>query len=226
MKVLGYWLLVLGYGAALQCQEPRAKSQELEDGAETIYQNDFEKEELGKDARDLNLVVMGDGEFRIKLDGQNKVLELAPYPLDTYGFLFGPAVTENVCARIRVWGASSGRRFPVFGVGLGGVGGYMLRLTPIRRELELLKADEVKQSVSCAWASGTWTVLALSVRKLKEGAWSIQGKAWQFGQDEPKEWMISCEDSEKPLSGKAGAWGTAYSGEPIRFDDLTVQSSK
>ena len=197
-----------------------------EEGAEIIYKNDFEKEEAGREARDLGLIVVGDGELRVKLDGQNKVLELAPYPLETCGFLFGPAGTEDLCARVRVFGASAGRRFPVFSVGLGGVGGYMLRLTPVRKALELLKGDEVKQSVSYTWASGTWTVLALAVHKIKDSTWSIQGKVWEYGKEEPKEWMVSFEDTEKPPSGRAGAWGTAYSGEPIRFSGLLVTRSK
>jgi hypothetical protein len=199
-----------------------------EEAAEIIYKNDFEKEEVGKEAKELGFVVISDEplDLNVKLDGQNKVLELSPYPLETCGFLFGPAGDEDLCVQVRVSGAAAGRRFPVFAVGLGGVGGYLLKLIPIRKTLELLKADDVKQSVSYTWASGSWTVLELAVRKIKEGAWRIQGKAWEHGKDEPKEWMISFEDSEKPLSGKAGAWGTAYSGEPIRFDDLAVQKSK
>ncbi|MGD0090673.1 MAG: hypothetical protein ABSE73_12205 [Planctomycetota bacterium] len=194
-----------------------------EEGAEIVYKNDLEKEEVGKEAADIGMVMVGEGDLRVKLDGQNKVLELAPYPLDTCGFLFGPAGTEDMCVRIRISAASAGRRFPVFAVGLGGVGGYMLRLTPIRKALELLKSDEVKESATYTWTSGAWTMLALSVRKLKDGAWSIRGKAWEYGKEEPKEWLVACEDTEKPPAGRAGAWGTAYSGEPVRFAGLVVQ---
>ena len=193
---------------------------------DTLYGNDFEKVDAGKEAGELGFVMIGEGDFRVKLDGQNKVLELAPNPLDSHGFLFGPAETENVLAQARFFGTAAPRRAPVFAIGLGGVGGWMLRLQPLRKALELLKADEVKQSVPYTWTSGTWTVLAICVRKVRDGAWSIQGKAWEFGKKEPKEWMISFEDNEKPPSGRAGVWGTPYTGEPIRLDDLLVQRRK
>lgn len=197
-----------------------------EEGGEAIYKADFEKEKAGTEASALGFVVIGEGDFRVKLDGQNKVLELAPYPLDSHGFLFGPAETGNAEAQVRVCAAAAGRRFPVFAVGLSGVGGYLLRLQPVRKVLELLKADEVKAAVPCTWTSGTWTVLAVSVRRVKDGAWTVRGKAWEYGKEEPKDWQLSFDDTEKPPPGRAGVWGIPYSGEPIRFDDLTVRKAR
>ena len=192
------------------------------EGSETLFKQDFEKEEAGKEIREMGFVAIGTCEFKVTPDGRNKVLELAPFPLDTAGFLFGPTESENVVAQARFFGTASGRRYPLFAVGLNGLGGYMLRLQPVRKVLELLKGDEVKKSVPYAWSSNTWTVLALSVRKSKDGVWSMQGKAWEDGKDEPKDWLLSWDDTEKPKPGRAAVWAVPYSGEPIRIDDLVV----
>jgi hypothetical protein len=197
-----------------------------EGGGEILYKSDFDKEETGKEARELGFVMVGEGDIRIKADGQHKVLELPPFPLDTCGFLFGPAESENVTAQARFFGTASGRRFPVFAVGVGGVGAYMLRLQPVRKTLDLMKGDEVKKSVPCGWTSGSWTVLALSVRKTADGAWRVQGRAWEFGKDESTEWAIAFDDNEKPKPGKAGVWVTPFSGEPIRIGELVVARAK
>jgi hypothetical protein len=34
--------------------------------------------------------------------------------------------------------------------------------------------------------------------------------------------MIAVEENQEPSSGRAGVWGMPFSGQPIRFDDLTV----
>lgn len=187
------------------------------------YQNDFEKAEVGKSAGDLEFLVIGDGDFKVVAEEKGKALELAPTPLETYGCLFGPTEVEDVEVQITAHGTLSGRRFPVFGVGLSGVGGYLFRVNPSKKNLELLKGEDVKVAVPYAWKSGTWTNVRLSVKKVKDGQWTVTGKAWERGQEEPKDPQVKFDDSEKPLSGRASFWGIPYASTPIRFDDLSVR---
>jgi hypothetical protein len=126
--------------------------------------------------------------------------------------------------RARVHSESSKRLAPRFGVGLNGVAGYRLLVTPGQDRLELLKDQEAVASAPLEWKSGTWTWLHLQIRKIAEGSWIIEGRAWADGTPEPKDWSISFEVSEAPPAGKASIWGAPYSGKPILFDDLSVIS--
>ena len=113
-----------------------------------------------------------------------------------------------------------GRRFP-FAVSLNGAGGYRLQVSPAKKSLELYKGDVVKSAVPFDWQSDKWTVLRLQLRKVKDGEWKVEGKAWTQGSSEPA-WQITVDEKEAPLAGRAGIWGSPYSGTPIRFDDLVV----
>ena len=196
------------------------------------FQTDFEKEAVDKEASQLEFMVLGEGDFRVKQDGTNKVLELAPIPMDTHGLLFGPTEKENITVQARIFGTSTGRRFPVFGIGVNGLGGYILRVNPAKKALELLKGDDVKQSIPYTWLTGTWTVFSLMITKVKDGVWSIQGKAWEQGKEDPKEpvWNtiggLQLDESEQPPAGRPSLWGVPYSAQPIRFDDLVVKKLK
>jgi hypothetical protein len=185
-----------------------------------LYQNDFEKAETGKVPDEL--MVLG-GEFVVKSEGTNNVLELPGAPLDSFAVQFGPAEKEDVAVSARVLSTAKGRRTPTFGVGLGGVGGWKLQVAPAKKALELLSDQEVKASVPFDWKSGAWTQLRLQIHKARDGAWKIEGKAWPQGEAEPKEWLISNDDSEAPVTGKASILGSPFSGMPIRYDDLVVE---
>lgn len=183
-----------------------------------IFQMTFQDAEPGK-VPDGLLVL--DGGFAVRADGDARFLELPGAPLETYGVLFGPAQTNDVAVSARIFGTSSGRRFPAFGVGLGGVNGYKLRVSPGKKQLELLKGDTVLHSVGFAWQSGQWTHLRLQVRQAGT-AWKVEGKAWGEGGGEPAQWLISHEEGEAPRPGRASIWGAPYAGTPIRYDDLTL----
>src|ERR1051325_5381156 len=149
--------------------------------AETVkplFQNDFEKAEVGKLPDGLEFAV---GEFAVKSDGTNKVLELPGAPLDSFSVQFGPVENADVAVGARIFGTAKGRRAPTFGVGLGGVGGFKLQVSPGKKALELLKDQDLKASKEFEWKPGTWTVLRLQVRKIKDGEWKIEGKAWARG---------------------------------------------
>ena len=185
-----------------------------------LYSQDFENLPAGPlpDA----FMVLG-GEFAVKHEGTNKFLELPGAPLDTFAVQFGPGEKENVAVGARVLGLAKGRRTPTFGVGLGGVSGFKLQVSPGKKTLELLKDQDSMASVGFDWKSGEWVQLRLQVRKSKEGEWKIEGKAWLQTVSEPKDWMISFDESEEPPQGKASVLGSPFAGTPIWFDDLVVE---
>ncbi len=192
-------------------------------GADTKYQNDFQKAEAGSLPEDLMVL---DGDFTVKEENGNKFIELPGAPLDAYSFLFGPNVKEDVTVTARIFGTSSGRKYPAFEVGAYGVGGYKLRVSPAKRMLELYRGDAPKANVPLKWESGKWTHLKLQVNKVGDKQWKIEGKCWTEGTSEPGEPNLVFEDAEAPSSGRASVGGMAYSGTPIRFDDLTVSDAK
>jgi hypothetical protein len=190
------------------------------EATKALYANDFEKAEPGKLPEDI--LVLG-GEFAVKADGTNKVLELPGAPLDSFGAQFGPVESAEVAVSARIFGTAKGRRAPTFGVGLGGVSGCKLQVSPGKKALELLLDQEVKASVAYDWQPGTWTQFRLQIRKLKEGEWKVEGKTWPQGGAEPKEWTISFVEKEAPVAGKASVLGSPFAGTPIWFDDLRVE---
>jgi predicted secreted protein len=190
-----------------------------EDASKPVYQNDFEKAEVGK--MPVEIMVLG-GEFAVKADGTNKVLELPGAPLDSFAAQFGPTEKQDVAVSAKIFGTSKGRRAPTFGVGLGGVSGWKLQVSPGKKAVELLRDAEVKATMGFDWKSGEWTQLRLQIRAIKDGEWKIEGKAWQNG-SEPKEWMISAKEKEEPVAGKASLLGSPFAGTPIWFDELRVE---
>jgi hypothetical protein len=50
----------------------------------------------------------------------------------------------------------------------------------------------------------------------------VEGKAWPAAQDEPADWTIFLEEKQQPPEGRAGIWGSPFSGTPILFDDLLI----
>lgn len=185
-----------------------------------LYTNGFDKAEPGKLPEDLMVL---EGGFSVQEEDGNKFLELPGAPLETFGLLFGPTETENVSASARFYGTAKGRRFPTFALGLNGVVGYKLQMSPGKKALELLKGEsEVLASVPYNWESAAWTSMRLQIRRTADGRWQLEGKAWKHADPEPAKWMISHAEKTAPISGRGGVWGMPYSGTPIRFDDLAM----
>lgn len=164
-----------------------------------------------------------DGGFAVQAEGDARFLELPGAPLETYGVLFGPAVTNNVTVTARIFGTGQGRRFPTFAVGLAGASGYKLRVSPGKKALELLKGDAVLQSTPFQWPSGNWVHLRLEVRAAGAGC-RLEGRAWAEGGIEPSGWMLTHEEAQPPRPGRASIWGAPFAGTPIRYDDLEVRA--
>src|SRR5438445_2487052 len=191
-------------------------------GDKPLYENDFEKAALDKVPDDFLVL---DGQFAVKEEGGNKFLELPGAPLDTFGVLFGPTEKEGTAVSARIFGTGKGRRYPTFAVGLNGQGtsAYRLQVSPAKKALELFKGDVVKATVPFEWQSGAWARLRLQVRKVKDGQWKVEGKAWT--DKEPPAWLVSFDEREQPVAGKASIWGSPYATTPIRFDDLKLASA-
>ncbi len=187
----------------------------------TLYENNFEKAEIGKVPADFLVL---DGGFAVKEENGNRFLELPGSPLDSFAVQFGPAEVDGVSLSARIKSTAKGRRYPTFGIGLNGVAGYKLQISPAKKMLELYKDQELKQALPYEWKSGQWTKLRLQIRKIKEGEWKIEGKAWVESSPEPSRWNIGLEEKEAPSAGRASVFGSPFSGAPIQFDDFAVSA--
>ncbi|MBI1178658.1 hypothetical protein GC207_14595 [bacterium] len=208
--------------------------------AEPLYHNDFESSPIGSQP-DGFLVI--DGQFAVQEFEGNKVFELPGAPLETFGFIFGPnfryndagdhmqfaekdgpaKLLDGVAVTARAYGLKKGRRYPTFAIGLCGVGGFKLRVAPMKGAVELVSGDTTIASVDYRFASGTWIRLKLEVR-YADGKWITEGKVWKDGETEPADWLLKHASAEKPNPGKASAWAAPFSGQPIRFDDLQIDA--
>jgi hypothetical protein len=188
---------------------------------EIKYQNNFDQAELDKVPDDFLVL---DGQFAVKEENGNKFLELPGAPLDTYGVLFGPTLKENASVAARFFGTARGRRYPTFAIGLNGLGGYKLRVSPGKKQLEIYRADEVRKAIPYDWQPGKWIYLKLTLLKSGEKEWSIEGKTWNDGAKEPEKPSIIFTDTEAPPTGRALVSGSPYSGTPVRFDDFLVSA--
>ena len=188
-----------------------------------LYNNDFQAAALDKVPADFMVMA---GAFAVKSDGANLFLELPGAPLENFGLLFGPVSKDGVSATGRFFGSKQGRKFPTFGVSLNGVGGYRLQVSPAKKALEIYKGDDLKISVPYDWVSETWIKLRIQVRKTSDNVLAVEGRVWAADAPEPTTWMIALEDKEETPAGRAGIWGSPYSGTPIRFDDLVLTPAK
>jgi hypothetical protein len=191
--------------------------------APALYTNDFSKLAPGKLPEDQFLALAG--QFEVKDVDGNRVLELAGTPIDSFGVLFGPAPKQPATeTAARIFATPTGKRVPEFGVGCGDAGGYRLWLMPRTKQVAIRKAEQIVATAPYdAWKAQTWTRFRLAVAKADGGAWTVRGKVWQDGTDEPKDWTVSFNEPEEPASGRASVWGTPYAGTPVRFDDLSVK---
>jgi len=145
-------------------------------------------------------------------------------PLETFAVQFGPARSNDVSVSASIKGMSKGRRFPVFGVGVCGVAGFKLQVSPAKQALEIYRDADLKASAPYQWASGKWVNLELQVRMKGPNAWLIEGKAWDKEMTAPAQPTVSFESKEPPLPGRCSVFGSPFSGEPIAFDAFVVKA--
>lgn len=185
-----------------------------------LFAEDFQK--LPPGPLPDEFLVLG-GDFAVKVAETNHFLELPGTPLDSFAVQFGPAEREHVSVSARIFGSAKGRRAPTFGVGLGGVSGHKLQVSPGKKALEILRDQEVKATTPYAWQPGTWTSFKLRIGKSAAGEWKVEGKAWPATEPEPIPWTVTLLDQEEPIAGRASVLGSPFAGTPIGFDDLKVE---
>jgi hypothetical protein len=187
------------------------------------YTNDFEKAQVGKVPEDIMVL---DGTFAVRSVDGNKCLELAGDPVGSFGALFGPDGLVAMDVKARIWSAAAGKRFPEAGIGADDAGGYKLFTVPARHLLQLRKGDDPVASAPFQWQTAKWIWYRLRVEPQDAKTWQIRGKAWPEGQKEPENWTVVAHDTETPSAGRASLWGSDFSEQPIRFDDLSVEKAK
>ncbi len=199
-----------------------AWAQEAATQTAVLYKNHFTGTPLGKPPKEFLIL---QGKFVISEVEGNQVLELPGEPLETYGVLFGPNQKEGLCVTARIQSESVKRLYPSFGVGLNGVSGPRLLVSPAKKNIEILRGNEVKTSSPYEWKSGSWTQLRLQIKKTSENKWRVMGKVWPGGGQEPGEWMVY-DDEKEPPNGRPSVWGIPLSGKRILFDDLVVTAAQ
>lgn len=185
-----------------------------------LFDEDFSQGKVG-DAP-ASMLVLG-GDFTIRKAGQEQFLELTGEKVGLHAVMFGPAARDDVVVEARVLGTRKGRRaFPAFGVGLNGVSGYRLMVSPAKRQLELFKGESRVASVPFTWKHGQWTHVQLKAAKGEEG-WRLSARVWAKGEKAPSKPSLVWHEKKAPLAGRATIWGAPFAGTPIRFDDLRVR---
>ena len=191
-------------------------------GAEELATVKFDFEEF-EEGTEPDLFVI-EGTFKIAAEDGNKVLQLEPLPLAESGVIFGKSLKGAASVTADVKASKLRRSTPRFGVGLHGISGYRLRVVPASSKLEVVKSDEVVQSVDYKWTSDEWLTLRLTIEAGAEGKWVIGGWVWPRGGEAPKEPAITFQSDEKLGQGKASIWGTPYSGTPISYDNVVIEN--
>jgi hypothetical protein len=173
----------------------------------------------GPVAKELVFVVEGVWEVADK-DGV-KSLKILPEPIADANAQVGDSAKGAAAISARVFATKQARSYPRFGVSVHGMSGYRLMVNGAKKQIELVKADEVVATAPFAWASDSWVILKLEAkREGAEGPWTISAKAWAEGA-EPAESLINHKDeSGMKGSGKCGLWGTPYSEQPIYFAEV------
>ena len=188
--------------------------------APTSFTEDFEKTPVGKVPESIQVL---EGEFSIRDFYGNHCLELAGDPIGGCGALLGPVELAACDVSARIWAAPSGKRFPEFGIGANGAGGAKLMIIPGVNAITIRMGDDTIATSPFAWKGAAWTVTRLQVWT-HDGKWFARGKAWNTGDREPGEWMVDAPLPKAPNAGRASVWGSDYSEQPMRFDDIAVKS--
>jgi hypothetical protein len=193
----------------------------LASGGELKQQEiDLEKLREGELPQEIFVI---DGSIRIKFRQGRKVIEISgDKPEVDAGAVLGPISIGAAKIEARVFASKAGRSLPRFGVGVHGQTGFRLFVVPARMQLQLMKGDEVITAVPFEWKSETAVQLRLAYIPASAGHWTVTGKAWIDGTQEPAVAQITQEISSPPPRGQSSIWATPYAGTPVDFDQIKV----
>lgn len=176
-----------------------------------LYANNFEQETVEK----LPASVTSEASFVVKAEDGNQFLELpAGVPAETVSAQFGGATAEAQVSA-RAWSAKKGRMYPQFALGVGGITGWRVQVSPAKKAVELMLGDEVKATAPFEWTTEKWTQLTLRV-----AAGKVEASAQADGQAEPVK--LAADAANAGPTGRAVLWAGPFAGTAIRFDDLKL----
>lgn len=184
------------------------------------YEFNFEDWQVGQLKEDAFVV---DGKFTVAEKDGNKSLAVEVGELVEASVLLGDSAKGSATVQTKVLATRQGRLQPRFGIGVHGVSGYRLMVSPAKKQLELVKSEETIKSIPLDWTSGSWINIKLQVTRIGEKQWKVECKSWADGAEEPKEAQISHEDNTLRGQGKCSLLATPYSGTPIYFDEVKIQ---
>lgn len=212
LKAFSFCLLALAIG-------PFATLNAAELTKITVDADAWEAGDVPKDV----FVVEGNIKIEAK-DGNKAIVILGTAIVDACAQVGVSAAGESTI-QARVFGSRRARSMPRFGVSVHGMSGYRLLVNGVKKQLELVKGDQVLATAPYTWTSETWTNLKLEVRRAAPGGddWTITGKAWADGSAEPAEPQIKHADKKLKGQGKAGLWATPYSETSVYFDDVKLE---
>ena len=167
-------------------------------------------------------VFVVDGTIKIAAKDGNKAIMIDPTPITDAIAQFGDSSNGTSSIEARVFASKKGRSMPRFGVSVHGMSGYRLIVNIGKKQVELIKADQVIKSASFTWTTDTWTKLRIEAKKNSDTEWSITGKVWPADGEEPKDPILQHTDAALKGQGKCAIWGTPLSEMPIYFDDVKV----
>ena len=168
-------------------------------------------------------VFVVEGKFSVAAKDGNKTIQIGVGELVESNALLGDSARGSASVEARVFATKQGRSFPRFAIGVHGQSGYRLSIFPAKKELQLLKQEEVVKSIPFTWTSDAWLKMKLQAKKVEEGKWTITGKVWPAAEAEPKEAQFTVEDTTLKGQGKCSIWGTTFSNTPILFDDIKIE---
>jgi hypothetical protein len=204
-------------GMACMCALPMATGDELElELKEESFP--FTEDELGPLSADYFVV---SGAFTVEEGEGGRVLSVSPEPLDEAGVLLGSSSRGIAQIEARFTAERVRRSVPQFAVGVYGIGGHRLRVSPATGELELVRNDEVVAKMDVEWESGEGYWLRLEASPTGSGGGMVQGWGWKDGEERPEEPSLSIEVESMRASGMVSVWGTPFSGRPILIDGIS-----
>ncbi len=198
-------------------EEPKA-----EGGWSVEFEENFSDFAVGTEPENLFIL---DGAYAVSQEEDDKRLTLPGSPVGDFGLLFGPRVREkSLSLSFSFLATKKGRRLPALAAGLGGVRSYRFRLNAATKEILLFRHDLEIGKVACQWESGAWHRVRFQAIPDAGENTRIRLKLWKRGEKEPEEWLLDQIDPSAFAGGKCALWAYPYSGTPIHFDDLKIES--
>lgn len=165
-----------------------------------------------------------EGSWGVVEEDGDKRLELQSEPVVDAAILIGPSMKGEGAVRVKIRAAKGRRAQPRFGVGLFGVSGVKVRVSPAQKKVELVHGDEVMaESAFEAWTENVWWQLELKVSAAGE-SWQVEARLWPEGTPVPERPTLAKALAASPGQGRASLLGAPYANKPIHFDDVLAGS--